>query len=341
MFLGPNEHLIVMNLPTGLPTQFGVCSSLSEEELTKLRGVGVRVILNYDYWRLSEADNYAYLDETVQLQQRLGMRSFLASYVEPPQDLPDTYYCKYQDGSSGCSESGKKALSIFSLDARAAMLNHYDELIARYGGPDVLVIHSGLDAGEIVLPHQPAFYDDAALVSHGLEVGGVPDVTREGTQIWLRRGVLEHFLVIDELLATQHDEIWQALHPWLDWARHPRGANGNFAQDDILKVEADLWPNTARTLLQYTYFHHYKTVRNNVPYKRLIDMWKQQYNLRIVVEANYCRGLETTTPESISKGFVGQIVGVVHPWAGGRDRMESWQLEAVAKSVRRWNGEEV
>lgn len=337
MFLGPDEHLIVMNLPPGIPTQFGPSSSMTEEELTKLRDVGVRVIFNYDFWRTSAADNYAYLDETVQLHQRLGMRSLITSYQDPPQDLPDAYYCKHQDGSPGCSENGKKTLSIFNIDARAALLDHYDELIARYGGPDVLVIHSGADSGEIVLPHKPAFYDTAALISHQLEVGGVPNIATVRTQTWLRRGVLEHFLTIDELLITQHNEIWQALHPWLDWARKPRGANGNFAQEDILKVEADLWPTAARTLLQYTYFHHYKPVRNNVPYKKLIAMWQQQYNLRIVVEADYCKGLETTTPESVSKGFVGQLVGVVHPWAGGRDRMEQWQLDAVAKSVRRWD----
>ena len=336
MFLGPDEHLIVMNLPTGLPTQFGVTSSLTEEELTKLRDVGIRVILNYDFWRLTEADGYAYLDDTIGIQQRLGLRRILASYIAPPQDLPEQYYSKYQDGSPGRSMGGDKALSLWNLEALNAILERYEELIARYGGPDVLVIHSGTDTGEIAMPNLPAFYDDAALISHGLEVGGVPDITKERTQTWVRRSVLEHFLTVDELLLTQHNEIWQALHPWLDWARKPRGANGNFAQEDILRAEASLWPNAARTLLQYTYFHHYKRLRNNIPYKKLIAMWQKQYNLRIIVEANYCKGLEVTTPESISRGFAGQIVGVVHPWAGG-GRMGPSELEAVAKSVRRWN----
>jgi len=330
-----------MNLPTGLSTPFGPCFSLTEDELTQLRDVGIGAVLNYDYWRLSAADGYAYLDDALGTQRKLGMRSILAGYVDPPQDLPEQYYCKYQDGTPGCGETGHKALSLWNLEARATMLDHFDELIARYGGPKVLVIHSGIDVGEIALPHRPAFYDDAALISFGLEVGGVPNIENERTQTWLRRGVLEHFLTIDELLLTQHDEVWQALHPWLDWARKPRGANGNFAQEEILAVEAALWPSSARTLLQYTYFHHYKPVRNNVPYKKLIEMWKQKYDLRIIVEADYCKGLETTTPDAISRGFTGQIVGVVHPWAGGRNRMEPWQLEAVAKSVRRWGGEAI
>jgi len=312
---------------------------LTDDELRQLRDVGIRVVINYAYWRVIEAEGYGYVDAAIEQLQKLGMRCILGSYIEPPQDLPEQYYCRYQNGSPGLSEQGFKALSLWNLDARAAMLKHYEDLIARYGGPDVLVMHSGIDMGEIVLPHTPSFYDDSALVSHGLEVGGVPNIARGKTQAWLRRGVLEHFLTIDELLLTQHDEVWQALHPWLDWARRPRGANGNFAQEDILRTEFERWPNASRTLLQYTYFHHYKPVRNNVPYKKLIDLWKRNYNPRIIVEANYCKGLKSTTPEAISKGFAGQIVGVVHPWSK-TDHLEQWQVEAIAKSVRRWDGEE-
>ena len=336
MFFPEDEHLVIMNFSELYTSMHGQCYALTDDNLMRLRDVGAQTLINFAVWRAIEEQGWGYLDRLVEQVRRFGMRCVLGAYIEAPDGLPDHCYCKRLDGTYGTSENNTPAMSIWGEDAKRLILNFYKELIERYYGSDILVINSGLDTGEIVLPHKPAFYGRAALVSHLAEVGGRPDLRRPATVEWLRRSVVDHFMAIDELLITQHNEIWQSLHPWLAWARRPHCANGNFAQEDIIRAQADRWPDAARVLLQYTYFSHNKPL-GNVIYKDLIDSWRRKYGIRVIVEAGYCSGLDVTAPAAIAKGFRGQIVGILHPCVRTRV-LEHWQLVAIANAVKLWGG---
>lgn len=319
--LSDGEYLLLMNLSpwSGPPDP---CGPLREDELARLRDVGVRTVLNYHYWMMGDAA-LRYVDERVAEAQRLGMRCVIASYQFPPATLPTTMYAQTRQGTVL-----RHVLSLWDEGARAAVLDGYRNAIARWGGPDVLIIHSGYLSGESVLHNEPCFYDPAARASHEADCGGEPDIHRPETVDWLRRSVVRWYMDIDAVLVEQP---WRAVVNCLQWLIAQQSvSNGNFAQQDILFSERQAWPDADVVLLQYTYFAH------GEPYPTLIKEWTERYRLSTIVEAQYCQGLEVTTPLAIERGFRGQIVAPIHPWSGAR-RLEDWNVDAIARSHRAWD----
>ena len=328
-FLQPDDHVFVMNMPTGLVKgKRGQSVQLTDDELTSLRDVGVRTVINYDFWAETAKNGVGYLDEMVSQIQRLGMRCILMSYSQPPDGLPEAWYCRRADNALGRDRDGIPAMSIWNAEARAAIMAHLQELIDRYGGDNLTVANAGCCAGELVLPRRwPCFYDAAAIASHAERVGGWPDPARQETLEWLTASVVEHLDALDGLLVAQHGEIWNAMHPLL--ALYHVG-NGNGAQESVLAAECVKWPDADRYLLQYTYWHHKRH-----DYKATIARWLADYGLQMVVEAAYCRGLSKTAPAAIAAGFRGQIVFPLSPHLGVT-HLHQGHIDAIAAAIRLW-----
>lgn len=322
MFLCPDEYLLVMNLPEHQKAP-GQCIPLPDDELRRLRDVGVQTVINYSHWNVTDSqEGWGYVDALVKQARRLGLKCILATPNWYPLNLPDAWFARLRQG-----RRIREVLSIWNRDAMSALTRHLEEVIRRYGGPGVLVTYAGYLGGECVLHNAPCFYDEAALAS----CGGEPDIETEETQEWLKQSVVEHFMEVDGVLVTQHNSVWNALQ-WL--IAQQSKANGNFAQEDILRAEFETWPEAERVLLQYTYYAHRE------PYPTLVKQWKQEFGLSVIVEAQYCVGLETTTPLAIEWGFRGQIVCPLHPWAGVKSVGQE-QVDQVARSHRLWESGDV
>ena len=328
-FLQSDDHVIVMNLPTGaVKARQGETIRLTDEEMTRLRDVGVRTVMLYDFWRETAKNGPGYLDTMVSQIQRLGMRGILVSYERAPEGLPAEWYCRKEDGTIGCTRDGFPALSIWNIEAREAIVAHLQEIIDCYGGDNLTVINGGCSDGELVLPrHYPCIYDRAALASHVEHVGRLPDPNNAETLAWLTASVVEHLTILDGFLLKQHNTIWNSMHPILALDHI---ANGNGAQESVLSTECAKWPDADRYLMQYTYWHH---SRNN--YKATIARWLKDYGLQMIVEANYCAGLPKTAPLAIAAGFRGQIV---HPLAPhlGLTHLEQSNVDVIAAAIRLW-----
>jgi len=318
MFLSPDEYLLLMNLPAHQRSP-GQCVPLLDDELKRLKDVGVQTILNYSHWNVVDKQGWGYVDELVEQARRVGLKCILAAPAFYPASLPDAWFGRIVPGGTALRE----VLSIWNQEATEALLQHFSELISRYGGPDVLVIYAGYLGGECVLHNTPSFYDESAVASYG---PGLPNIETEKTREWLRQAVVNHFMTIDGFLVKQHQSIWNALQ-WLI-AQQSR-ANGNFAQEDVLKAEFKAGPEAERVLLQYTYFAH------GEPYHSIVQRWTDEYKLTTIIEAQYCAGLEETTPLAIEWGYRGQIVCPLHPWAR-INRLGQQQVDEIAKSHRRW-----
>ena len=328
-FLQPDDHMIVMNLPSFTFSRHGRTNSMTDDELKRLRDVGVRTVMLYDYWSKWVVKDY-YIHHMIKQARRAGLRIILSAGNETPVGFPLSWYSTDSNGFLGKDWLGHPTLSIWNMKARDAILKYFQGIIDRYGEDDLTVINAIVDSGECVSPRNHAcLYDPAALASHEAEVGGRPDPLRGHTLDWLKRSVVQHYMAIDELLMQQHGEIWNALHRVLI---RSNAANGNVAQPYILEAEQKRWPDAERYLLQYTYWNHSKN-----GHKAILDGWIAKYGLKMIVEADHCSGLPKTAPLSIAAGFRGQIVGPVHPCAQTL-RLEQEHVDVIAAAIKLWGG---
>jgi hypothetical protein len=313
-FLEPDDYMVVMNLPAfqRIP---GQCIELSDDELRALKSVGCKTVINYLYWARGWQD----ADRYVAQAERVGMKCVLATPMGPRPGLPENCYARSK--GDGVISS---VMSIWSDEAKGFLIEHLAEAMERY--PDALIVYHDYLGGESVLHNVPSFYDRAALASyHDIYPDTNPDIATSETVEWLRDSVVKHFLAVDRELFHQ-GSIWNALQ----WCIAQQSmANGNFAQEDVLRAERKAWPDAEIVLLQYTHFAH------NEPYPSLVNKWMTDFNLKVIVEAQYCEGLERTAPVAIERGFHGQIVCPLHPWAGV-ERVGQLELAQIAAAHRLW-----
>lgn len=313
-FWGPEDDLLIMNLPhwQRIPSQ---CIELTDDELKELVDVGCSAIINYAYWCKGWED----ADRFVAQADRVGLKSILATPMGPDTGLPDRCYAHSKQGAPI-----RSVMSIWDPEAKERLKAHIQAMKERY--PDTLVVYHDYLGGESVLHNVPSFYDPAALASYQeLYPGQRPDIHTQETIEWLRDSVVAHFLSVDEVLVDQ-GSLWNALQ----WCIAQQSmANGNFAQEDILRAEDERWPGVEQVLLQYTHFAH------NEPYPSLVNKWMNEFDLTVIVEAQYCAGLERTTPVAIERGFHGQIICPLHPWANV-ERVTQEQLDQISASKELW-----
>jgi hypothetical protein len=84
-------------------------------------------------------------------------------------------------------------------------------------------------------------------------------------------------------------------------------------------------------LLQYTYFDDAHPQENEM----YVDMLMNTYGCEVIVEAMFCKGLPTTTPRAIAKGFRGQIICPTHPHTH-ETSFKNEMVEAIRDSHIQW-----
>lgn len=326
-FLPSDDHMLIMNLSPHVLHKRGGCVSLTDEDLSRLRDVGAQTMLIYGIWHVLESNGWGYLDTEVALARKYGMRCLISSYSGAPVNFPKEWYSWSSDSTVTVERrTGSRTISLWNTEAQEALLGHIDAMINRYSGGDVAVIFAGRMSGETVLLWN-GFYDPAALASHSIEVGGLPDPKSPETKAWVHRAVVAYFTKINGALLPHYNHTWNMMQPP---GRDGLGASGSGAQEDILAAEYELWPDADRYLMPYTYWHHAGTGHM----ERLIG-WRDQYKLQMIVEAGYCAGLPSTAPLAIATGMRGQLVCPVHPCAGTA-RLEQEHIDVIATAIRLW-----
>ena len=329
-FLKPDDYIILMDwndTPQTLASVEIPSRALSLDELKEAKDLGLNTVIVQVYWNNVEPSmgnaEWEFADALIEKYIAADLRAILVTPVFVPPDAPDDYYFKYEDGALE-----KAAFSIWNQEAMELQRKFLEKMIERYTSPDVQIILGELQGGEFLLPIRAGFYDTSALT----QFGGRPDpnVKDPRTVEWLKESVVNHYLYMQEPLAEQHGEVWDAMHQYIAYWHH---TTGDQFQTDIHAAYHNKWPEVDVILLQYTFMYH----ASNAIYMNHV------YNLRdmgakVIIEADYTTGLKDSTPLAISEGFSGQICCPFHPWAPGgtSDYLRPEQIEALSKSIGLW-----
>ena len=326
-FWPADDHMLIMNLNPVMYNKHGRCVSLTDDDLARLSDAGAKTVIQYGIWSELVAHGWGYLDTAVALAQTHGMRSMIFAYHTAPHNLPKEWYCWKKDKSIGLHNSaGMHVLSLWNMEARAALIGHLGEIVNRYPQDTASVVFIGMGCGETVLPNA-YFYEPSAIKSHAAEVGGKPDPNGMETRAWVHRAVVDLYTAASAALLPQHNQTLNAMHQVLLKNNKSSGAG---AQEDIFAEEYKRWPDADRYLMQYTYWPH---VKNN--YKGIIDGWREKYKIQMIAEASYCVGLPRTAPLAIAAGMRGQLVGPRHPETK-EGRLKQEHIDAIAAAIRLW-----
>ena len=78
-FLPSDDHMLIMNVNSHMYSKHGQCESLTDEDLSRLRDVGAKTIVQYSMWSELVARGWNYLDMEVALAHKHGMRSLICT----------------------------------------------------------------------------------------------------------------------------------------------------------------------------------------------------------------------------------------------------------------------
>jgi hypothetical protein len=330
-FLQSTDHILIMNINPQIPFFHFRVVDLKEDELKVLRQAGATVVCEYLWWQQLEPRKGVYeweqSDRMVERARRANLKIVLNAWSVPPTWFPDDWYASFAPRDTLCRD----ILSLWHREAQAYMRGFMNQLVARYSGPDVLVVLSEYLTGESILHNCPCFYDAAALADYKqcYGTGRRPEITELDTLEWLRRSVVQHYLDAQSVLVEQHNEVWDALQ-WL--IARQSWANGNYAQPDLLAAYRQRWPTANIVLIQYTYFAH------GPEYFSYIQDLRKRLGLHLIVEAQYCEGLQRGSAAwAREQGANGQIVAPLHPFTG-HTCLEPWMAEAIQQAASAWMG---
>ena len=329
-FLKPDDYIILMDwneTPQTLASVETPSRALSLDELKRIKDIGINTVMVQVYWNNVEPNmggvEWKIADALMEKYIAADLRTIMMTPVLVPLDAPDDYYFKYEDGTLE-----KAAFSIWNQEAMGRQRKFLEKMVERYTSPDVQIVLGELQGGEFVLPLRAGFYDTSALA----QFGGRPDsnVKDPRTIEWLKESVINHYLYMQEPLAKQHGEVWDAMHQYIAYW-HP--TTGDQFQTDLHAAYHSKWPDVEVVLLQYTFMYH----ASNATYMNHVYNLKSM-GAKVIIEANYTTGLKESTPLAISKGFSGQICCPLHPWApgGASDCLTSKQIEELSKSIGLW-----
>jgi hypothetical protein len=107
-------------------------------------------------------------------------------------------------------------------------------------------------------------------------------------------------------------------------------AHGNFIQVDLYKAYRKLYPDGCIVSCQCTYFDELHTQDSIL----FLDFLKEATKCEVIVEAHFCKGLPTTTPIAIAKGFRGQLVRPAYENAA--TFLKDSHVENIKNSIIQW-----
>jgi len=319
-FMQSDEFLLLMNLGHNMLQGTPV---LSLDDRKRLHDAGIRTAIEYPEWvDLEPAQgnyNFSTIDQTLDVNRLSGMKTIF-SIFNPwiPEWIPDEWRPRYESGVYNTA-----FMSIWNKEAVEYRNNLISMLIDKYHADDVMFIQGDIDTGESVLPSY-AWYDKFALE----DFGGTPNWEDNSTKEWLEKSAIDFYVRTQEIFHSQFKEIWNA-HQWLISKKNP--ASCNYLQEKILEAYKKTFEGDKLVLLQYTYFDDSHPRENEI----YVDKLKDAYGCEVIAEALFCKGLPTTTPKAIAKGFRGQIICPTHPHTH-ESRLEGWMVENIRHSYQTW-----
>lgn len=340
-FFRPQDKMILMNSNEDMGGYGLPFKSMDTPLLIRMRDeCGISIVEEQIYWHDIEKGigqyDWTLPDKQVKRVRDAGLRLLLCAPVTVPTCLPVDWYWKTKEGYVGYF-----GLSFWKDEAQQYELEFIKKVIERYSDSETHVIYHGFLGGECIMPNHPSFYDDAALANFRARYGantapnyGPPHTPEypqersfaldERTTEWLRDAVIKHHLLIQEPFKAQFNEVWDDAQPMI--AKQSE-ANGNSAQYALHKAYTEKWPDVEQWLLMYTYFGNGEWSASEI--ERLRD----DFNCKVIVEANYCEGLWSPPPTvvtAIEKKFQGQIVCPLHPFRGHTE------MEPKMMAVIKW-----
>jgi hypothetical protein len=324
-FLIPEEFLLLMNYNPYMPEK---CHVLTLDERKILREAGIQTAIEYSCLYAIEPERGKYdfssMEEILRLNRGAGMKTIF-SVPNPyfPKWMPNEWKSKYSDESYNDS-----SFSFWNTEGIEHLKGYFKVLMDKFLAPDVMFVLAELDTGESAFPSH-GFYDDAAIQNFKAKHGNSefnynnPDVKE-----WLEDSIVSHFLEMQTVFYPQYKEVWNNLQ-WL--IAHWNSASMNYLQPRILKAFKETFLDVNIVLLQYTYFDSSHPDENEV----YVDKLKNEFDLDVIVEAMFCKGLPETTPKAVMKGFRGQIICPTHPHTQ-EPVLADWMVDNIRKSHQFW-----
>jgi hypothetical protein len=330
-FLNDDEFLLLMNLGTN---QLQGTPTLSIPERVRLREAGIQTAIEYPQWNEIEPSkgsyNFSSIENILGMNRSAGMKTIFA-LINPwiPDWIPNEWRLRYSNGTYNTA-----SFSPWNEGAIAYERNFMKMLIDKYTAPDVMFILQEHDTGESAFPSS-AWYDDFAVQDFRIKYGNDarPDFKNEETKQWLEDAIIKHFIELQQVFYPPYKEIWNSLQ-WLIAQLNPESMN--YIQPKILQRFLDVFPDVNIVLLQYTYFDGSHPPENAV----YVDMLKEKYCKDVIVEAMFCKGLKTTTPKAIQKGFRGQIICPTHPHTQEKS-LQDWMINEIRISHNLWRSNKI
>ena len=328
MFLEPDDYLILMNIP--LYSGIGKPIRLVGDDIKRLRDVGIKTVLEYPWWDAIEHTfgqrDYRMIEDFIVNARQGGMKVVMPVPTIASQGLPREWYCHFRS-----EHPHMERTSLWQPGAVQYEREYLLDLVTRFSASDVIFVYSGYLTGESVLNNAPCYFDSGAMAEQqALGLVNVDVTTNPEAKEWLRMSILRHYKGVQDILRKQHNEIWDA-HQWCIAQQSLH--NGNFAQEDWLKDWRQSWPDVSIVLLQYTCFAH------NEPYPTFVKNLMDEVGLRVIVEADYCRGVKVTSRVAKEeRGYHGNVIGPVHPWAGETE-LKPWMVDTIREVIEYWGKE--
>ena len=324
-----DEYLLLMNQCGSMP---GNPMPLTVSERIRLREAGIQTAIEYSEWGKTEPAQGVYdfslIESILSMNREAEMKTIFAAPMEfVPYWLPDEWKFKYQDGRYNSS------ISLWNKEATQYKNEYISMLIDMYHASDVMFIYAENDTGESTMLSY-AWYDDYAVENFRSIYGcDIPiDFNNEQTKEWLTNSGLAHILETQKLFYPQFKELWNA-NQWLIGKINP--ASMNALIPEVMQSFRDTFDPLSLVFLQYTYFDAAHPPENVI----YVDMIKEKFNCDVIVEALFCKGLPTTAPKAIAKGFRGQIICPIHN-ATGEKTVQDWMVEAISNAHKLWENNE-
>lgn len=303
---------------------------LTVQDRKRLYDVGIRTAHEQPAWQTIEPHkweyNFDYLDMIINRNREAGLKSLMQLHGwRIPYWMPDEWHAKTKDGVIE-----KEVLSLWNEEAQAHGDLLYKTLDDHYwNDKDVAFFLGEWQGGEGVYPMSWCVYDDAALEDYRSTFGryAVPIPDTPEMLYWFGKKATEHLIHRAELIYPKFHEVWNMQQYVMD---NQSKAFGNFIQMDLHKAYHKLFPDGCVVSCQCTYFDAIHG-QDNVLF---VDLLREVTKCEVIVEAHFCKGLTTTTPIAIAKGFRGQLVRPAYE--NGAQFLKDSHVENIRVSNELW-----
>lgn len=338
MFLTDEDAIILMSYnPTMKFHGYPIREHILDDRM-RLYDAGIRTANEFIMWDAVEPQrgqyNWSSVERILELNRAAGLKTmFSVCQYSFPNWMPGEWFACFKGGYPY-----RQIMSWWNPESNQYVLDYYSKLETWFGAPDVQFILSEFLTGESILWNEPSWFDPWAIKSFQRFVGvnnasPSSDATTGETREWLINSVKKWYIDRQLILGKRHREVYDS-HQLLIADQSP--ANMNWAMPQVLDWFHESYGSMFQMMMiQYTYFAHLKHPEGTGRYRDYIEGIVERNGTKIIVEAQYCQGLENTTPIAISHNRFGQIVCPLHPFLS-YNTLEQWMVDAIAKANKLW-----